>query len=378
MMSLFKGVYLTFLLSIFYFFYFAIVGVYIIFIPKVLAMSGYSASEIGIIFAAAPLVRFILPFAFVKGLKINRMNFNIALVIMVLSSTFFYFSLDSFYYLLVANIGLGIGMSLILPYIEVISLDRIGKERYGKIRLFGSLGFVLVALVLVKFLSSGDVAIFYLMFASYSTAFAAFFIVLIAHAKDMKQEEVSNDISLLNDWKLWIGLTMMQVGFGSFYNFFTIYETDFGISLDMTIYLWTFGVLAEIIMLFSQGKFMQKNLLNVLQFTTFITSLRWFLVYLFPQNLAILFLSQALHAFSFALFHSAAISYLYHTYKHRALAQQFFSGITYGLGGFIGALLAGYIYDFFPRELFLSSALIAFLSFYFLSLHAKRELSNPQ
>jgi len=378
MMSLFKGVYLTFLLSIFYFFYFAIVGVYIIFIPKVLAMSGYSASEIGIIFAAAPLVRFILPFAFVKGLKINRMNFNIALVIMVLSSTFFYFSLDSFYYLLVANIGLGIGMSLILPYIEVISLDRIGKERYGKIRLFGSLGFVLVALVLVKFLSSGEVAIFYLMFASYSTAFAAFFIVLIAHAKDMKQEEVSNDISLLNDWKLWIGLTMMQVGFGSFYNFFTIYETDFGISLDMTIYLWTFGVLAEIIMLFSQGKFMQKNLLNVLQFTTFITSLRWFLVYLFPQNLAILFLSQALHAFSFALFHSAAISYLYHTYKHRALAQQFFSGITYGLGGFIGALLAGYIYDFFPRELFLSSALIAFLSFYFLSLHAKRELSNPQ
>jgi len=378
MMSLFKGVYLTFLLSIFYFFYFAIVGVYIIFIPKVLDMSGYSASEIGIIFAAAPLVRFILPFAFVKGLKINRMNFNIALVIMVLSSTFFYFSLDSFYYLLVANIGLGIGMSLILPYIEVISLDRIGKERYGKIRLFGSLGFVLVALVLVKFLSSGEVAIFYLMFASYSTAFAAFFIVLIAHAKDMKQEEVSNDISLLNDWKLWIGLTMMQVGFGSFYNFFTIYETDFGISLDMTIYLWTFGVLAEIIMLFSQGKFMQKNLLNVLQFTTFITSLRWFLVYLFPQNLAILFLSQALHAFSFALFHSAAISYLYHTYKHRALAQQFFSGITYGLGGFIGALLAGYIYDFFPRELFLSSALIAFLSFYFLSLHAKRELSNPQ
>jgi len=378
MMSLFKGVYLTFLLSIFYFFYFAIVGVYIIFIPKVLDMSGYSASEIGIIFAAAPLVRFILPFAFVKGLKINRMNFNIALVIMVLSSTFFYFSLDSFYYLLVANIGLGIGMSLILPYIEVISLDRIGKERYGKIRLFGSLGFVLVALVLVKFLSSGEVAIFYLMFASYSTAFAAFFIVLIAHAKDMKQEEVSNDISLLNDWKLWIGLTMMQVGFGSFYNFFTIYETDFGISLDMTIYLWTFGVLAEIIMLFSQGKFMQKNLLNVLQFTTFITSLRWFLVYLFPQNLAILFLSQALHAFSFALFHSAAISYLYHTYKHRALAQQFFAGITYGLGGFIGALLAGYIYDFFPRELFLSSALIAFLSFYFLSLHAKRELSNPQ
>ncbi|MGB3962598.1 MAG: MFS transporter, partial [Sulfurimonas sp.] len=45
------------LLAVFYFFYFGIVGIYIIFMPKVLMMVGYSGSEIGIIFAAAPLVR---------------------------------------------------------------------------------------------------------------------------------------------------------------------------------------------------------------------------------------------------------------------------------------------------------------------------------
>ena len=130
------------LLASFYFFYFAIVGVYIIFMPKVLAMIGYSASEIGIIFAAGPLVRFILPFAFTRGLKLNIKSFNIAIVIMLFSSVSFYFSIDSFYRLLFSNIGLGIGLSLILPYIEVISLKTIGKERYGKIRLFGSVGFL--------------------------------------------------------------------------------------------------------------------------------------------------------------------------------------------------------------------------------------------
>lgn len=360
------------LLSIFYFFYFAIIGVYIIFMPKVLSMSGYSASEIGIIFAAAPLVRFILPFAFMKGLKIDRINFNIALFIMLVSSCSFYVSLDSFYALLFSNIGLGIGLSVILPYIEVISLGIMGKERYGKIRLFGSVGFVLVALVLVKFLSSPDIALNYLLLATFSTSFVAFFIVKNTHAKKEKHVEVENDICLTSDWKLWLGLTLMQVSFGPFYNFFTIYETDFGISLDMTIYLWTFGVLAEIVMLFSQGRFLKNNLLLILQITTFASAFRWFLVYLFPQNIVILFFAQSIHALSFALFHSAAISYLYHTYKHRAMAQQFFSGITYGLGGFSGALIAGYVYEWYPRELFLSATFFALLSFWFLYLHSKR------
>ncbi|MEA3484005.1 MAG: MFS transporter [Pseudomonadota bacterium] len=363
------------LLSLFYFFYFAIVGVYIIFMPKVLAMTGYSASEIGIIFAAAPLVRFIMPLAFIMGLKIDRNMFNTSLLIALISAVSFYFSLNDFYALLFSNISLGIGMSIMLPFIEVISLETMGKERYGRIRLFGSVGFVLVALVLVKYLSAPVIALNYLLFATVMTSVVAFFIVRNSGATKKKEDDYTNDISLLNDWRLWLGLTLMQVSFGSFYNFFTIYETDFGMSLDMTIYLWSFGILAEIVMLFFQGRFLKDNLLLILQITTFASAFRWLLVYLFPQNITILFFSQSLHALSFALFHSAAISYLYHTYKHKALAQQLFSGITYGMGGFLGALFAGYIYGWYPRELFLSSALFASLSFLYLYLHSKK-ISN--
>ncbi len=364
------------LLATFYFFYFAIIGVYIIFMPKVLAMTGYSASEIGIIFAAGPLVRFILPFAFTKGLKLNLNIFKIALVFMLLSSLAFYFSLESFYKLLGASIGLGIGLSIILPYIEVISLKIIGKERYGKIRLFGSVGFVLIALVLVKFLSSVDVALNYLLILTFLTSVVAFVIAKNADAKQEKTIDVQNDINLLADWKLWTGLTLMQVSFGAFYNFFTIYETDFGVSLDMTIYLWCFGVLAEIFMLYFQGKLLRGNLLLILQITTFASAIRWFLLFLFPQNLIILFFAQSLHALSFALFHSAAISYLFHLYRHKSLAQQFFSGITYGLGGFIGALYAGYIYELYPRYLFLSATFIALMASGFIYLWSQKLKTN--
>jgi PPP family 3-phenylpropionic acid transporter len=253
----------------------------------------------------------------------------------------------------------------------VISLEKIGKENYGKIRLFGSIGFVLVALVLVKFLSSTEIALNYLLICIFCTVIIAYIIAKKTHVNREKKEDIQNDINLLSDYKLWLGLTLMQVSFGSFYNFFTIYETSYGISLDMTIYLWSFGIFAEIVMLYFQAKFLRSNLLIILQITTFASAIRWFLLFLYPQNLSILFFSQSIHALSFALFHSAAISYLYHFYKHKALAQQFFSGITYGLGGFLGAMFAGFIYEYYPIYLFLSSTFLAFGAFLSLTMWRK-------
>ena len=356
--------FLSIFLAQFYFFYFAVVGVYLIFMPKILSEVGYSPEQIGVVFAAAPLVRFILPFLFIKGLEINRRLFNISLGVMVLSAVAFYFSLGNFYALILSNVFLGVGLSLINPYIEVISLQEIGKERYGKIRLFGSLGFVLVALVLVKVLSSPTMALNFLLGFTLLTAAVSFFIAYYVERKEsQKKEYPANDIDLFKDYRLWLGLILMQVSFGAFYNFFTIYATAHGISLDTTIYLWSFGVGAEIVMLYFQGRLLRNNLLFLLQLTAFITAFRWFLIYAFVENIAILYFSQMLHAFSFALFHSAAISYLYSRYKHKALAQQFFSGIAYGLGGLSGALLSGFIYERYPDLLFLSSSFIAFGAF---------------
>lgn len=364
------------LLSLFYFFYFALIGVYVIFLPKVLSLSGYSATDIGIIFAAAPLVRFVVPFLFINGLKLDVRSFNFALIIMLSSALAFYFSLDNFYKLLFSNIGIGIGISLILPYIELISLNFLGKERYGKIRLFGSVGFIVVALVLVKFLSEPSTALTYLLALALFTVISAYIIVQGQKEVLNKTSKESNDIDILKDWKLWLGLTLMQVGFGPFYNFFTIYETDAGISLDMTIYLWSFGVIVEVFMLFFQGKFLRNNLLLVLQVTILVTSFRWVLVFMFPQNLGILFFSQALHALSFALFHSASISYLFMHYRHKSLAQQFFSGITYGAGAFVGALYSGYVYEYYPQFLFLSASLIALIAFYSVNRFSKSQIQK--
>ena len=361
------------LLSFFYFFYFSVVGVYLIFMPKVLSEIGYSASEIGIIFSAMPLVRFILPFLFMKSLKLDHKLFNFALFLMFISSISFYLSVDSFYPLVISNIFLGVGMSLTLPYVEVIALQNIGKERYGKIRLFGSVGFILVALVLVRVLSSIQTPMIFLLILTFLTVVFAYLIANLDSKSTQKQ--LSDDmerIDILKDWSLWAGFVFMQLSFGSFYNFFTIYATDNGVSMDTTIYLWSFGVLIEIIMFFTQAKLLQKNLLFIIQISVFATAIRWFLVYAYPSNIEILFISQSIHALSFALFHSAAISYLYVEYKNRSLAQQLFSGLSYGLGGLSGAFLAGYIYEYYPKYLFLSSSIFAILALGFFMLWSRK------
>ena len=359
---------MSILVALFYFFYFALIGVHVIFVPKILSMSGMSAMEIGIIFASAPLVRFAIPFMFLRGFVLNQQMFYGALILMLMGAVGFYPSLEHFWALLGVNILFGIGIALILPYVEVIALERIGREKYGKIRLFGSIGFIAVALVLVQWLTSPQIGIGFLIAMAMGTLLLGA-IIGREHTKSNRAEgdEGEGVFNPLSHIYLWIGFFLMQVSFGPFYNFFTIYLTDHGLSLNTTVWLWTFGVIAEIVMFYFQGSLLRRNLYTILWITAFITALRWLTVAFFPNSLPLLALSQSLHAFSFALFHTAAISTLFSLYSARRLSQQFFFGVSYGLGGFVGALGAGVLYQYAPAYLFIGgavAALAATMAFY--------------
>ena len=162
----------------------------------------------------------------------------------------------------------------------------------------------------------------------------------------------------------------MQVSFGGFYNFFTIYETSQGVSLEMTSYLWSFSIICEILILYYQAPILKNNLLTIIKFCILITAIRWFLLYAYADSLEVTFFTQSLHAFSFGLYHSAVILSLHSLYKDKKLAQQFMFGVAYGLGGFTGALLSGWLYS---DKLFLYSSIIALLSFISMMFLKKRK-----
>ena len=350
---------LFFKLSAFYFFYFAAVGVYVIFLPKVLLDIGYSPSNIGIVLALAPLMRFLTPFLFLKHIKLEQSLFKVILALSVLSASFFYITIDNFYAFMINNAILGVCLSVLLPYIELIAIKEL-KNLYGKSRLYGSVGFMLIGLVLAKFLTVPQIALHYYLIA---TIFTAVFAYSLLKYDDVSHDENIDDekFSLLKYWPLWVSLFLMQVSFGGFYNFFTIYETSYGISLELTSYLWAFGVICEIVMLYYQAPILKNNLLNIIKLSILVTSVRWLLLFLYPESLTISFVTQSMHAFSFGLYHTAVVLYLYKIYSNKKLAQQFMLGFAYGLGGFIGAILSGWVYG---EYLFLYSSIIALFALF--------------
>jgi len=360
---------LSLFLSAYYFFYFALVGVYVIFMPKVLLELGYSAIEVGIVYAAAPFMRFLLPFIFRHFVTLTFKIYLFALLMTFIGTLLFLGTVDDFWLYLTANLLFGASMGISLPYVETIALASLSKNRYGKVRLWGSLGFMGIALWLGKILQQPYEALYYLSAMAFLTLI--FGGILVRHdTVDHPSTQDNSSFSLSKYWAFWLSVFLMQVGFGGFYNFFTIYETAHGISLEMVSWMWSFGVICEIVMLYFQGPLLQRNLLNILKFATLVTSLRWMILYLYPDSIALTFASQSLHAVSFALYHTAAITYVFSLYTQKKLAQQFFLGIAFGLGGSVGALLSGKIYG---EYLFLIESLITFMAFIVLWIHQKRK-----
>jgi PPP family 3-phenylpropionic acid transporter len=365
---------MNFVLSLFYFAYFALVGVYIMFMPTALIGFGYSKLEIGIVYSAAPFMRFLLPFIFKYYIELTHKVYVVALLFTFLSAILFLSSIHTFYIHLVANLLFGGAMGIILPFVETIALQQLSKKMYGKIRLWGSVGFILVALWFGEVAVSPMGTIYYLIAMGF---FTFIFGYLILHFDSEHKTDTSDEdkaFSLKKYWAFWVSVFLMQVAFGGFYTFFTIYEEAQGVSAQIISYLWTFGVICEIVMLYFQGSLLERNLLTILKVATLITAFRWLLLYLYPSSLEITFLSQSLHAISFALYHTAAITYVFSLYTQKRLAQQFFLGISFGLGGSVGAYLSGYVYDSesYGEYLFLVEASITFGAFLMLLVHTKR------
>ncbi len=363
-------------LALFYFAYFALVGVYVVFVPTVLLGFGYSKLEIGIIGSAAPFMRFLLPFIFKYYVNLTEHVYKVALVLTFLGALVLLLTVECFWIYLFANILFGSAMGVILPFVETISLQVLSKKLYGKIRLWGSVGFIVVVLLLGELnFSSSNIFYILLLVAFFTFLFGYFIVAQRPLLSQEHQEEQASAFSLKKYWAFWMSIFLMQVAFGGFYTFFTIHAEEQGFSSTVTSYLWSFGVICEIAMLYFQGALLQRNLLTLLKFATLVTAFRWLLLYLYPTSLFLTFVGQSMHAISFALYHTAAISYVFLLYTQKRLAQQFFLGISFGLGGALGAFLAGYIYQQ-GDALFLVEALITFGAFVMLFVHDKRIKSS--
>ncbi|WP_456471406.1 MFS transporter [Caminibacter sp.] len=337
------------MLSLYYFLFFTLIGNYVIFLPKYFKEVGFEPYKIGIIFAMMPIARFLVPFIYLKK-PLTKKDYISALFLSSFAS--FLLLSNNFYLILFSFFIIGASFAVVFPYIEAIAIEKL-QEKYGLSRVFGSIGFMLFGIVF-SYINGNLIWLFIiLMILTNLTAFT------FLENKTIKKNY--KPINLLKEWKFWAGVVLIQISFGGFYNFFTIYNLQHGISKEYIGWLWAIGVTAEILVFIIGHKFLKKlKPIKWIKISILLTSLRWFMVYMFAGNLFLTALSQIIHAFSFAIFHTSALLYLSQKYENKTLAQQFYAGIGYGLAAFLGSIVSGWLYG---ENLFLYESIIALLGF---------------
>lgn len=361
--------------SLFYFFYFWATAVFVIFVPKTLLDLGYTTAQIGILLSVMPLIRFITPFLFSSKLKLTKQTFHLSLIFSTLLFAGFIFTYHSFWLLFLNTLLYGLFITVTLPYVDSVALKEVQKEKYGLIRLFGSIGFMGAAIVLGKMdLDKETVFLHYLV----SVALMSVFGVLLASKEKTENEdskttkENEGDLKkYIADAPFWLAMILVQLSFGAFYGFFTVFEHEHGISLENITYLWSIGVLAEIFMFALQGKLL-KNIrpLFIIKLTIVSLVARWLLLHFFEGNFFAVALAQVTHALNFALFTTAAFLFVYNRYEDKKRAQMHFYGFSYGLGGFFGSLISGALYG---QNIFLYSAIFAAAALLFMIFYRSNE-----
>ena len=357
-------------LSAFYFAYFAFVGAFVPFFPLYLADRGLQAQQIATVLALPQLARIFAPGFW--GWLADRWRARRAVVVLscaVLAASFAVLPLAPGFAGIAAIVAL---MSLLsaggLPLVEAITLSALAGRsgHYGPIRLWGSVGFIVTVLAAGAWLDAGPVRTLpaVLLGLSLVALVASLALPRTEGAAAPRVEEAGGDHPALAAVRALLAAGFcMALAHGALYAFFTLHLERLGYSGKAIGALWTLGVLAEILVFFYlPALFRRYSLSAILQASLLAAVLRFLAIGWLAESLAVLVLAQLLHAATFGAFHSASVAAVYRLFPPRSHArgQALFSSLSYGAGGAVGALLAGWAWGWAgPAATFTLSAAAA-------------------
>lgn len=348
-----KPIYLN--LSAFYFFYFAYLGAFAPFFALYLNSVGMSAVEIGMLMALPQLSRIVAPHLWGWLADHGRKRLDIVRAAGVAGTLAFLgvFVGSSFAWLFVVLLAMTFFWSAALPLVEATTLSHLGEEigRYGRIRVWGSVGFI-AAVVAVGYLldMSSPRALLWvvggLMLGMLLLSWLVHDAPSVPHSDDhlpvwqiIRKPEV---IALV------MASALLAAAHGPYYTFYTIHLVDHGYSKSLAGWLWALGVICEIgIFVWMSHLYRAYTLRQILIASTLLAALRFVVIGWGADSVLLLLGAQTLHAASFGSFHAAAIGVVHRLFRgrHQARGQAIYGSLAYGFGGTIGGLASGYAWS---------------------------------
>ena len=412
----------TWRFSSFYFFYFTTVGVLVPYWGLFLQSRGFNAKEIGQLMAILLLTKLVAPnmWALLADKMTSKKGSSVSLMKQAAFVTFVLYCLmfvvQSFWATAAVMFAFCMFWNATLPQLEAATLNHLNerRDRYGQVRLWGSVGFIVMVQSLGLIMDqTGPAAILPAGALALLTVFFASLLMVssnnisqkpLADKKPLASREPSANkkpleitdelqkatstespisfINLIDKNVIFLfGLCLfMQVSHAPWHTFFSIYLEGYGYSKSSIGALWSVGVIFEILVFIVGYRLLQTfRLASLLSFTFLIAAIRWVMVSTFPESGWLILLTQVMHSVTYGLYHSVMIKLIDRLFQgnYQIRGQALYSSITFGLGGAIGSFASGYIWaEHGQNQLFMVSGLMMFVVFIVSLVFSRRVIQN--
>ncbi len=355
-------------LIFFYAAIFASVGIFLPYWPVWLQSRGLTPTEIGLIIGASFWPRIVTSLVvpnLADRLGQRRLMMTIATALTLILLLAFGLVSDFWLFMLLGLLTGGT-WSCILPLGDAISLDKTATTGldYGRIRLWGSIAFILMSIIGGFALERAGAPIIFILLIGTTTLTLLSCLTMPEQkhiAGDHHQTHLGQLFRRLDLWLMVLASSMIQASHTLLYNFGSIHWRTAGHSETVIGWLWAEGVIAEVVFFAFSARLLRRfPLPKLLVIAGVLAVLRWSLNGI-STSLPLLVLTQILHAASFGLTFLATLHYLRETTPPalRASAQGFYVAVGFApLSGLL-SLVSGWLYDAAAGYAFFAMAAMA-------------------
>lgn len=360
---------MTLRLSAWYFWYFAFVGGFQPYFALYLQSIGLSAGRIAVLMSLGQFMRLLVPplWSWLADAGGKRLRIVVGSTAASLASFSVVFLTRDFAVLLIGMAIFHFFWSASLPLLEALTLGHLAAnpERYGRIRLWGSVGFIITVLGVGRLLDSMPIGTqLWVAWVLLLGTFLSALTLAEAGGYKARQGEAIRDVLRQRRVGFVFGAGLLMIAaHGALYVFYSIHLVAQGYSTTVVGLLWTLGVVAEILVFLVMPRIAAVVSLRGILLTCFaLAVLRFMLIGWAVEFIGVLVFAQVLHGASFGAHHAATMAALNRWFgpHQQARAQALYGSMAYGAGGMGGAWLAGALWEGAgPQITFSAAALLA-------------------
>ncbi|RZI43032.1 MFS transporter [Herbaspirillum sp. HC18] len=356
--------------ALFFFAYYGYVGVFSPYASLYFSDKGMAAAQIGVLMSLMQVMRIFGPNLWGWVADRHQQRVRVLRITAIAAVTCFIgiFFGQTFAQFFLVMVAVNLFTSAQGPLSEALMLSEMRGDltHYGRLRLWGSVGFILTVTVAGPLLDWFGIHVMpWIALALLSLVLYSSFRMEETTHGDQHREMPSVTVLLKRREVIafFTSTFLMIAAHASLYVFYSLYLARIGYNNTVIGLMWSLGVIMEIVFFFYQAPIFKRFGVRKLMIASLLIAVVRFLMIGFgAQSLFILLVAQVLHAATFGVHHSASVATLQRWFSGplQARGQALFTSISYGLGGTAGGLVLGGLWDTFGSQaVYLTAAIFS-------------------